>query len=200
MRSLRPSAPNASNPYSSTRRERGRERNAHREVERERARTGKRAAREKADRRAEYRHKLHTWLGFGSRQLFLFVGFLRLSRRLGYTLQMKVRLLGEKKCPGLQTSSTLQSVCVRAAPRTLTPWPLNLWEHREFLDWKRVSRCDFFWGGYLDAFGNGENGCPIVSRARRSDLSCQNPGADLQAPKQILGQTQKERVFNAQPL
>lgn len=107
-------------------RDRGRERKGGRGTQRgrESARTGSRAAREKAERRTEYRHKLHSWLEFGSRQLFLFVGFLRLSRRLGYTLQMKVRLLGEKKCPGLQTSSPVR---VRAAE------PPRLRHHQEFL-------------------------------------------------------------------
>lgn len=106
----------ASNPYS-TGRERARERGS--EWVRERAGPGRRATKEKAERKTEQRNKWHSWQGSCSRPPFLFLGFLRLFRRRGYTPQMKVRLLGENNCRGLHFTP---SPCVCAAePHFVAP-------------------------------------------------------------------------------
>lgn len=67
--------------------------------------------RKSGEKHGKQRHKWHPWQRFCSRPSFLFVGSLRLFRRRGYTPQMKVRLFGENKCGGLQTSSPLR-VCM----------------------------------------------------------------------------------------
>lgn len=69
---------------------------------------------------------------------------------------MKVKLLGEKKCPGLQTSSTARA---RAAD---PPWPLLVAEPPRVSGWKTWSPYNY-WAFNLDTFGRLSGCAPAAS-------------------------------------
>lgn len=113
MRSLCPSAPNASNPYSSTRRERegGSEGDTHTEVERAR-KNWEKSSESKSGKKTGISTQTALMAGIWFAATFLLCGISTFVSSARIYPPNEGKVVGEKKCPGLQTSSTVP-LCAR---------------------------------------------------------------------------------------
>lgn len=138
--------------------------------------------------KTQHRHKWHSWQGFCSRPLFLFLGFLHLFLRHGYIPQMKVRSLGGKlTAAGLHPRSPAsvrllrRGGSLRRAPVVASAWSRDELGHLYALS------------GFCGAFMRAKLEWEVPDRARircfGSDLdraSCGKPGStDTFAPSPL---------------
>lgn len=161
MRSLRPSAPNASNPYSSTRSERegGREGDTHTEVESAR-KNWEKSSESRIGKKTGISTQTALMAGIWFAATFLLCGISTFVSSARIYPPNEGKVVGEKKCPGLQTSSTVH---LRARPRRgpSIRGPFSRAGTESFFIGTHchVEIFGFWgWGGYLDTFGNGETG------------------------------------------